>query len=54
MLRLVAGGKDNDEIARELYISPHTVKNHISSILLKLEVSNRIEAAVRAVRSAIV
>jgi DNA-binding NarL/FixJ family response regulator len=54
VLLLVAEGKENDEIARELYISPHTVKNHISSILLKLQVANRIQAAVRAVRSAIV
>lgn len=50
VLRLVASGKENDEIARELFISPHTVKNHISSILLKLQVANRIQAAVRAVR----
>jgi NarL family two-component system response regulator LiaR len=54
VLRLVTDGKENDEIARELYISPHTVKNHISSILLKLKVANRIQAAVRAVRAAIV
>jgi DNA-binding NarL/FixJ family response regulator len=54
VLRLVARGKDNDAIARELFISPHTVKNHISSILAKLEVSNRIEAAVQAVRASLV
>jgi DNA-binding NarL/FixJ family response regulator len=54
VLRLVADGKENDQIARELFISPHTVKNHISSILLKLQVANRIQAAVRAVRAAIV
>ena len=54
VLRLVASGKENDEIARELFISPHTVKNHISSILLKLQVSNRIQAAVHAVRAAMV
>jgi DNA-binding NarL/FixJ family response regulator len=50
VLRLVASGKENDEIAHELFISRHTVKNHISSILLKLQVANRIQAAVRAVR----
>jgi DNA-binding NarL/FixJ family response regulator len=50
VLRLVAGGRENDAIARELFISPHTVKNHISSILLKLQVANRIQAAVRAIR----
>ncbi|MGB2710249.1 MAG: response regulator transcription factor [Conexibacter sp.] len=54
VLRLVASGRENDEIARELFISSHTVKNHISSILLKLHVANRIQAAVRAVREAMI
>jgi DNA-binding NarL/FixJ family response regulator len=49
VLRLVAEGKDNATIAEELFISPYTVKNHISNILLKLQVENRIQAAVRAV-----
>ncbi|ADB50947.1 LuxR C-terminal-related transcriptional regulator [Conexibacter woesei] len=53
VLRLVAGGMDNAAIAQELFISPHTVKNHISSILTKLHVANRIQAAVRAVRDEI-
>lgn len=54
VLRLVADGKENDEIARELFISRHTVKNHISSILAKLRVSNRIQAAVCAVRASLI
>lgn len=54
VLRLIAAGKDNDQIAAELFISRHTVKNHISSILLKLEVTNRVQAAVVAVRAAMV
>ena len=54
VLRLIAAGKDNDQIAGELFISRHTVKNHISSILLKLEVTNRVQAAVLAVRAAMV
>lgn len=54
VLRLIAAGRDNDEIATELFISRHTVKNHISSILLKLEVTNRVQAAVVAVRAAMV
>ena len=54
VLRLIANGKDNAEIARELYISPKTVKNHISNILMKLQIENRIQAAVYAVRSGIV
>ncbi len=53
VLRLVARGKDNAEIARELSISPKTVKNHISSILVKLHFENRIQAAVYAVRAGI-
>jgi DNA-binding NarL/FixJ family response regulator len=54
VLRLLAAGKDNSEIAQELFISPKTVKNHISSILAKLHIENRIQAAVYAVRSGIV
>jgi DNA-binding NarL/FixJ family response regulator len=54
VLKLIANGKDNAEIARELYISPKTVKNHISNILMKLQIENRIQAAVYAVRSGIV
>ncbi len=54
ILRLVTEGKDNATIARELFISPYTVKNHISNILLKLRVSNRIQAAVLAVRDSLI
>jgi DNA-binding NarL/FixJ family response regulator len=50
VLRLLAAGRDNADIAQELFISPRTVKNHISSILAKLHVENRIQAAVYAVR----
>jgi DNA-binding NarL/FixJ family response regulator len=51
VLKLVANGKDNAQIAAELVISPKTVKNHISNILMKLQIQNRIQAAVYAVRS---
>ncbi len=54
VLRLIAIGKDNAQIAQELFISPKTVKNHISNILMKLQIENRIQAAVYAVRSGIV
>jgi DNA-binding NarL/FixJ family response regulator len=54
VLELVARGMDNPEIAQTLFISQHTVKNHVSSILAKLQVENRIQAAVRAVRGGIV
>jgi DNA-binding NarL/FixJ family response regulator len=54
VLKLIANGKDNAMIASELHISPKTVKNHISNILMKLQIDNRIQAAVYAVRSGIV
>jgi DNA-binding NarL/FixJ family response regulator len=54
VLKLIAIGKDNAQIARELFISPKTVKNHISNILMKLQIENRIQAAVYAVRSGLV
>jgi DNA-binding NarL/FixJ family response regulator len=54
VLKLIANGKDNAHIAAELHISPKTVKNHISNILMKLQIDNRIQAAVYAVRSGIV
>ncbi|HKG09651.1 MAG TPA: response regulator transcription factor [Gaiellaceae bacterium] len=54
VLKLIANGKDNAQIAADLHISPKTVKNHISNILMKLQIDNRIQAAVYAVRSGIV
>jgi DNA-binding NarL/FixJ family response regulator len=54
VLKLIANGNDNAMIAAELHISPKTVKNHISNILMKLQIGNRIQAAVYAVRSGIV
>ncbi len=54
ILRLVAKGRDNTEIAQELYLSPSTIKNHVSSILEKLGVDSRVQAAVRAARAGIV
>jgi NarL family two-component system response regulator LiaR len=54
ILRLVAEGKENSQIAGELFISPKTVKNHVASILGKLAIENRVQAAVFAVRTGIV
>jgi DNA-binding NarL/FixJ family response regulator len=54
ILELIARGMDNPQIARTLFLSQHTVKNHVSSILVKLQVQNRIQAAVRAVRRGLV
>ncbi|WP_106397613.1 response regulator [Actinocorallia populi] len=50
VLRLVARGLGNREIARELFISENTVKNHIRNILEKLQLHSRMEAVVYAVR----
>ena len=54
VLCLAANGHENAEIARRLHISPKTVKNHISNILMKLQLENRIQAAVYAVRAGLV
>jgi DNA-binding NarL/FixJ family response regulator len=54
VLALLAEGRANHEIADALVISLSTVRNHISSILMKLQVENRVQAAVRAVRDHLV
>jgi DNA-binding NarL/FixJ family response regulator len=54
VLRLIAEGRDNNEIAEELVISPETVKTHVSAILEKLQVDNRVQAAVAAVSAGLV
>lgn len=51
ILKLLAGGKRNAEIAQELFISPHTVRNHVSNILAKLHIGNRFEATAYAIRN---
>jgi DNA-binding NarL/FixJ family response regulator len=48
VLDLIAGGASNAEIAGRLYLSPKTVRNHISSIFAKLQVADRAQAIVRA------
>lgn len=50
ILALIAEGKTNKEIAGELYLSEKTVRNYVSSLLSKLGLSNRTEAAAYAVR----
>ena len=50
VLRLVARGMNNRDIARELFISENTVKNHVRNILEKLQLHSRMEAVVYAVR----
>ena len=54
VLQLVVDGKSNREIANSLVITENTVKNHLSSILQKLHLNNRIQAAVYAVRQEVV
>jgi len=48
VLELIAEGMINKEIARKLYISEKTVKNHVSNIFKKLNVSDRTQAAIYA------
>jgi DNA-binding NarL/FixJ family response regulator len=53
VLRLVAAGKGNREIAERLFVSPNTVANHVRSILTKTNSANRTEAAAFALRQAL-
>jgi DNA-binding NarL/FixJ family response regulator len=48
ILELIAGGARNADIARQLFISPKTVRNHISNIFTKLQVADRADAIARA------
>jgi DNA-binding NarL/FixJ family response regulator len=50
VLRLMAAGLENSEIARSLVISERTARNHVANILEKLQMRNRIQAAVYAVK----
>lgn len=54
VLKEIATGKRNREIAETLFISEKTVKNHISNILFKLQVNDRTEAAMLAARGGLV
>lgn len=54
VLKHVVSGKSNTEIAEELVISVHTAKAHVCSILQKMGVHDRVQAAVKAVREEIV
>jgi DNA-binding NarL/FixJ family response regulator len=54
VLRLVATGLSNAEIAERLYLSPNTVKAHVARILGKIEVRNRAGATEFAIRHGVV
>lgn len=51
VLLLIADGKNNKEIANELYISEKTVKNHVSNIFKKLDVNDRTQAAIYVLKN---
>ena len=54
VLKLLAEGYDNAEIAARLYMSPSTVKNHVSKLLDKFGADNRVQAATFAIRNGLV
>lgn len=54
VLRLVVEGRSNEKISERLSIDAGTVRNHVSHILAKMGVDNRVQAAVRAVREGLV
>jgi two-component system NarL family response regulator len=54
VLRLVAKGMNNRDIAKELFISENTVKNHVRNILEKLQIHSRMEAVMVAVRDKLI
>jgi two-component system NarL family response regulator len=54
ILTLVAGGKSNQEIAENLFITPGTVRVHIHAILQKLEVRDRTQAAIVAIQQGLI
>ena len=54
VLKLVAKGMNNRDIARELFISENTVKNHVRNILEKLQIHSRMEAVMIALRDKLI
>jgi DNA-binding NarL/FixJ family response regulator len=51
ILNLLAQGQSNSQIGRQLSLSANTVANHVKSILAKLHLENRVQAAIHAVRA---
>ena len=54
VLKLLVKGKSNTEIAKDLIVSVHTAKAHVCSILQKLCVDDRVQAAVKAIKEKII
>jgi NarL family two-component system response regulator LiaR len=54
VLRLLADGCSNPEIAAALYLSPNTVKTHVKSIMNKFGVNDRVRTAVFALRNGVI
>lgn len=54
VLKLLVEGKSNKEIGAELSLSPNTIKGHVKAILGKMEVNDRVQAAVIAMRNGLV
>lgn len=54
ILKLITEGYSNNEIAKELFLSINTIKAHVASILQKLEVDDRLQAALKALKNKIV
>jgi DNA-binding NarL/FixJ family response regulator len=54
VLRLLANGQSNEEIGKELYISPETVRTHVRKAMDKLEADTRTEAVAKALRQKLI
>lgn len=54
MLRLLATGRSNAELAADLYLSEGTIKTHVSSVLTKLGLRDRVQAVVYAFETGLV
>lgn len=54
VLKLIIHGKSNIEIAKDLMITHHTAKAHVSAILRKFNVETRVEAVIAAMRAKII